>query len=231
MNAPLPDPGQCAWREAAEDLRTLAWLHAAERNVATWRALHRAGFPLGLTLAAPGGGGVPGLAQALAQLPGPVDAVAQRADDALAADYADIYLTHALKASPYESVWRDEDHLMMQGPTFAVRAVYRRHGMAVPGWRAMPDDHLAHELDFIAHLLDQGDAAEARQFLDLHLLTWLPAFAGRVAQRARTTVYAGLATLTLEACTCLRERLGPPARAEEAVEADRDESGLAQGGR
>lgn len=203
-----------AQREAAEDLRTLAWLHAAERNVVTWRALHRAGFPLGLTLAVPDGEAVQGLDQALGQLPDPEDAVTLRADDELAADYADIYLTHALKASPYESVWRDEDHLMMQGPTFAVRAVYRRHGMAVPGRRGMPDDHLAHELAFIAHLLDQGDAAAARQFLDEHLLTWLPAFAGRVAQRARTTVYAGLATLTLEACNCLRDRLGPPLLAE-----------------
>lgn len=52
--------------------------------------------------------------------------------DELAADYAAIYLTHALRASPHESVWRDDDHLMLQGPTFAVRAFYRRHGVQVP---------------------------------------------------------------------------------------------------
>lgn len=217
MNAPRPEvPSEFArsiWRHAVEDLRTLAWLHAAERDAATWRSLHRAGFPLGLALPDVRDDGVVVMAQVLTDLDRSIDGDPQAgaiADDELAADYADIYLTHALEASPYESVWRDDDHLMLQGPTFAVRSFYRRHGVAVPDWRAMPDDHLAHELGFVAHLLDGGEVEAAMHFLDRHLLTWLPDFARRVAQRARTTVYAGLATLTLQACLRLRERLGPP---------------------
>lgn len=200
------------WREAAEDLRTLAWLHAAERGSATWCAMNRSGFPRGLSLAAGQAGRsmeahLASLRRSLDGSDGPPDQAQSCADDALAADYADIYLTHGFQASPCESVWRDEEHLMLQGPTLALRALYRRHGLQVLDWRCMPDDHLAHQLTFIAHLLEQGDVAAAAEFMEAHLMTWLPAFASRVAQRARTGIYAGLAMLTLLCCECLHARL------------------------
>ncbi len=194
---------------AAEDVRTLAWLHAEERPAQVWADLYRSGFPLGFSL-----GEQEDLAQLSASLQTLTHLLAHQpaqaawTSDLLAADYADIYLTHAFEASPYESVWRDEDRLMMQGPTFEVRECYRRHGMAVADWRRMPDDHLAHELTFVAHLLEQGQDAEAARFLDEHLLTWLPNFADKVGRRAHTHVYAGLARLTLSLCRQLREALG-----------------------
>lgn len=192
--------------QLAEDLRTLAWLHAAERDCATWLALHSTGFPAGLVICDDVGRQPMQLAlQALGEQ---VATHGQTETDAkLASDYADIYLTHALQASPYESVWRDEDHLMLQAPTFAVRAFYRRHGLQVADWRQMPDDHLSHELGFVAWLLEQGLTDEARRFLDEHLLTWLPDFAARVIQRASCEVHAGLAALTLDSCRQLRARL------------------------
>lgn len=191
--------------ELAQDLRCLAWLHAEERDARTWLALHHAGFPLGLHLA--GGEGARAMNQALMALSDVQASDPQGLDDRLAADFAAIYLTHALRASPCESVWRDEDHLMLQGPTFAVRDFYRRHGMGPLDWRAMPDDHLVHELSFIAHMLEQGHPAAALEFLDHHLLVWLPQFAARVAQRADTPVYAALALLTMEAAALLRKHL------------------------
>ncbi len=192
----------------AQDLRTLAWLHAAERNSACWLALFEQGFPQGLTCGDTASREA--LQQALADLrerlhAEPADPTP--ADAALAADYADIYLTHALLASPYESVWRDEDHLMLQAPTFAVRRFYQRHGLQVADWRQMPDDHLSHELGFVALLLERGEWSEAARFLDEHLLVWLPGFAARVAERAATEVYAALAVLTLAACRSVRAAL------------------------
>ncbi len=192
---------------AAQDLRTLAWLHAQERDAPTWRALHAAGLPNGLTLLPAGDPALQALDQALAALAAEDSA---HASDRLAADYAAIYLTHALRASPCESVWRDDDHLLMQGPTFAVRALYQQHGLKAPDWRAMPDDHLTHELSFVAHLLETGHDAQAAQFLDQHLLTWLPEFGARVAQRADSAVYAALAVLTVDACRALRGHLPAP---------------------
>lgn len=191
----------------AEDLRALAWLHAAERDAPTWCALHAAGFPGGLVVPGADGPQARALSDALDILCREPAEALPHASDELAADYADIYLTHALRASPCESVWRDEDHLMMQAPTFAVRACYREQGLAVNDWRTMADDHLSLELGFIAHLLEQGRVAAARQFMAEHLLVWLPQFASRVGERARTLVYASLALLTGEVCAALHQAL------------------------
>ena len=140
-------------RLIAEDLEALAWLHEFERAPETLLALHSTDFCNALCLLPTDHPACAGLADALSALaqqpqPLPVDC----ADD-LAADFAAIYLTHAYRAAPYESVWRDEEHLMMQAPTFDVRAFYNRHGFEVCNWRHMPDDHLSHQLRFTALLL------------------------------------------------------------------------------
>ena len=88
----------------------------------------------------------------------------------------------------------------MQGPTFAVREFYQRHEVQAPDWRAMSDDHITHELQFVALLLERGEEREAARFLKQHLMAWLPDFAKRVGQRAETPFYAALAALTLAAC-------------------------------
>jgi TorA maturation chaperone TorD len=207
-----PQPGADAWSHlAAEDLRALAWLHSSERAPAVLTELHAHGFPATLTLVGADEPWLRALDAALGALAGggagAPDALPASTEDDLAADYAAIYLTHALRASPHESVWRDEDHLMLQAPTFAVRAFYQRHGMQVADWRARPDDHLSTELEFIALLLERGELKEAARFLKSHLLTWLPEFAARVSQRAATPFYAALAGLTLTACENCAARL------------------------
>jgi TorA maturation chaperone TorD len=205
---------------AAEDLRALAWLHASERSPQVLVALYASGFPATLTLVAADDPWLCAMDAALKALAGahcedeceqaPLPA---SSEDDLAADFAAIYLTHALRASPHESVWRDEDHLMLQEPTFAVRAFYRRHGVQAADWRQRADDHLATELEFIALLLERGELREAARFLKTHLMTWLPAFAARVSQRAATPFYAALAGLTLAACENCAACLPPVAAA------------------
>ncbi|MCA0177763.1 MAG: molecular chaperone TorD family protein [Proteobacteria bacterium] len=188
---------------AAQDLRALAWLHAAERDSATWLALHRNGFPQGLALLTAADDAVVAMDAALTALGHTPASERRQLDAELAADYAGIYLTHALRASPYESVWLDDDNLMLQAPTFDVRTIYRQHGMVVIDWRTMPDDHLSHELAFCAHALALGQPEAARQFASEHLLRWLPRFAERVHRRAGTLLYAALAMLTLHAVQAL----------------------------
>jgi TorA maturation chaperone TorD len=195
-----------AWpRLAAEDLRALAWLHASERSPQVLAELYANGFPATLTLAARDDPWLRAMDAALKALSDVHCDDAQAAllasgEDDLAADFAAIYLTHTLRASPNESVWRDEDHLMLQEPTFAVRAFYRRHGMQAANWRQRADDHLVTELEFTALLLERGELKEAARFLKTHLLVWLPLFAKQVSQRAATPFYAALAGLTLAAC-------------------------------
>jgi TorA maturation chaperone TorD len=69
--------------------------------------------------------------------------------------------------------------------------------MVVQNWRHQPDDHLSHELRFVALLLERGERREASRFLRTHLLVWLPLFTEKVALRAETRFYADLANLTL----------------------------------
>ena len=201
---------------AAEDLRTLAWLHAGERSPEVLADLYGNGFPKALTLLAPNDPWLCAMEAALRALATASsdddgeELVAASNEDELAADFAAIYLTFQYRISPHESVWRDEDHLMLQAPTFAVRAFYHRHGLRVANWRQRADDHLATELEFVAMLLERGKLQEAANFLDAHLLVWLPSFAARVSQRAATPFYASLAGITLTACENCATRLPQP---------------------
>jgi TorA maturation chaperone TorD len=130
--------------------------------------------------------------------------------DELAADFAAIYLTHGYAAAPCESVWLDEDGLVMQRPMFEVRECYTRLGLSAPDWRMRPDDHLVHQLQFLTALLEHNSEpalAEAARFLDEHTLRWLPDFGRRVAARAATPFYVGLAMLTATYLDELRDVL------------------------
>jgi TorA maturation chaperone TorD len=153
--------------------------------------------------------------------------------DELAADYADIYLTHTLQASPFESVWLDEDGLAMQQPMFQVRAWYQRYDIVVQDWRRRADDFLGYQVAFLGHLFTtcagaQDDESavkglqDAAAFMDEHLLRWLSDFAQRVAHRCATPFYAGLAMLTTAYAEDLRELLvdilGEPRPGEDVIE-------------
>ena len=108
-------------------------------------------------------------------------------------------------------------------PVESAHLEHRR--LQVPDWRQRADDHLVHELQFLAHLLDPetGDTlGEAAAFMDEHLLLWLPDFSARVAQRCATPFYAGLAAVTAAYIDELRELLervlGQPRTPREVVE-------------
>lgn len=209
-----PDAGPAitldSFRQAvAEDLLSLALLHHAEPSGTLLQSLRQeGGLSLGLALqSAVGREALQAMAAAFEGLP---ETFSQTILDQYAADYTDIYLTNGYGASPHESVWLDEDHLMRQEPMFQVRAYYTRHGLTVGDWRTRPEDHLALELQFLAHLFEpvRGDTlAEAARFMDEHLLRWLPPFSQRVAERCRTRFFAALALLTAAYCEELRELL------------------------
>ena len=198
-------------RSVAADLLQLAVLHDRELNAATIADLRGSGFPRGLALrmeSAMARDADGWLKQSLDHLCDPP----QRTDlDELAADFAAIYLNHTLRASPCESVWIDEDGLAMQEPMFQVREWYKRFGVAVRDWRQRSDDHLVNQLEFLAYLLEQAaeidDLEQASRFMDEHLLRWVGDFARRVATRAATPFYAGLAALTAAHLDELRDVL------------------------
>lgn len=184
----------------AADIETLALLHDKEQEHALIEELRQAPMQDWLGLRLEGETAVTGLAlidQALDAMPRPVD---RRTLDALAVDFADIYLVHGCRATPTESPWIDPEGLERQEPMFEVRRWYQHYGLDVVDWRKRSDDHLVLELRFLAYLCreapDREILLDAARFLDAHLLRWVPQFAARVASHCQTRFFAGLAILT-----------------------------------
>jgi len=206
MDATVPQAGEprdtlSEFRSAvADDLLLFALLHDREPDNALLTELKSMNFPscLGLRLRSkPGLDAGKQMQQALSELTLPVE---DGILDGLAADYADIYLTHGYRAAPNESVWLDEDNLERQRPMFEIRQWYRRHDLAAADWRRRPDDHLVPQLQFTAYLVRHVSGVEglkeAVDFLDRHLLRWVLDFSSRVAGRCDSRFFAGLALLT-----------------------------------
>lgn len=194
----------------ADDLDGLVRLHDRELDGAALAALKAAAFPAGLALPPVGEAAelaYRGMAAAVAELPpvagaGDITVAAGAAAlttalDALAADFAAIYLTGAAGASPYESVWVTEEHLACQQPMFELRQIYAAAGLQVDDWRKRYDDHLVLQLQYLVRQLRAGaDWASLAGFLDEHLGYWFPDFARRVSERASTAFYGALAELS-----------------------------------
>ncbi len=211
----------------AEDVATLALLHDAELTPSVLAELKQVGFPGNLGLSPVGTtslGAFEMMRMAVASFQAAGDAALF---DELAADFAGIYLTGSFGASPCESYWLSDDHLVCQDAMFELRALYAEHGLVVPDWRKRPDDHLVFQLQFLARRFDAAvtpdDWRSIAGFLDYHLLRWLPDFAGHVADRCNMMFYAALALLTDAWLQQLRDliadHLGEPRLSREEVEA------------
>ncbi len=167
------------------------------------------------------------MTQAITELSVPLESAIL---DELAVDFANIYLSHGYRASPYESVWRDEEQLERQLPMFEISQIYRQHGLAAADRQTMPDDHLSLQLEFIAYLCEQAqdkaDLQQAADFMDAHLLLWIDEFARCVSSRCATLFYAGLAALSASYIDELRDDL---ARITDKPRPDLAEAALSTG--
>ena len=136
---------------------------------------------------------------------------------------------YRVEAPPYESCYRGPGRAVMGEAAVEVLRSYAEAGVALhPGVRDLPD-HIALELEFLAHLA----AAEAghwrrrersrlaaclereERFLGEHLLRWIAPFAARVAAATRCPFYPALAAAAAAYATAdrglvsaLRETLG-----------------------
>lgn len=132
----------------------------------------------------------------------------------LAKDYAKVFCgaasTNKTAAYPYESVFTSEKGLLMQEARDEVLAWYHRYGLGRSERYHECEDHVALEFEFFAFLIGKyldasasGQAASAEQllaaqrdFMQGHLVNWVPAFCRHVNLRAKTDFYRGLAQLT-----------------------------------
>ncbi|NMD07554.1 MAG: molecular chaperone TorD family protein [Phyllobacteriaceae bacterium] len=183
---------------AADDLLLLARLHDREPDMEMLQSLSSTPARDWFALQVKG----EGMEQGLGLLDDGLSDLSPLRVDELWVDYADLYLTFGKRIAPNESYWLTEDHIERQDPMFDVRGWYAHYALAAKDWRMRPDDHLVHEIEFVATLLRKENEVairDAGRFMDGHLLLWSADFLGGAAQRAQTPFYAGLALVT-EAC-------------------------------
>lgn len=123
-----------------------------------------------------------------------LDNCGENAIEELAVDYATVFLAagsaDGSAAIPCESVYTSPKRLYMQQAWEDVRELYAAHGLGRDD--AQPDlheDHLSLELEFMAWLIENGCVREQKDFLNGHLLNWVPAFAGDIEKYARADFY------------------------------------------
>lgn len=132
----------------------------------------------------------------------------------LSVDYARVFLGAGIAgddaAYPYESVYTSPKRLIMQDARDQAVAAYRAKGLALAETLDIPEDHIALELEFMAHLCREAQQALAVQdwlsvstclqeqmdFLEQHLLNWIPAFCADVGKFAGTEFYKAVAKVT-----------------------------------
>lgn len=134
----------------------------------------------------------------------------------LAIDYVSTFIGHGVNgysaAYPYESVYTSERRLLMQEARAEVLATLRENELMRGSWNEA-EDHIALELEFMQRLslrvleaLSDGAEDEAvaylrisYDFLENHLMNWVPMLVADMRLHARTLFYQGLGQLTLGA--------------------------------
>lgn len=129
----------------------------------------------------------------------------------LAAEYANLFLNvgnHLV--FPYESVYTSEERLLMQEPRDQVLNEYRQEGLDKSKEFTEPEDHIAIELEFMSYLCEKTIKSmyeddkerslaylkKQKDFLEKHLLVWVPDFCEDLEKATESDFYKGIATLT-----------------------------------
>ncbi len=97
---------------------------------------------------------------------------------------------------PYESVYRGDEPLLMRDPWIRVKAFYQRCGWSLRD-SALPEDHCAVELSFMAHLIFEDQHDEARAFFTQHVITWMPQLFRDVIDNPHAEFYRSVAEFGL----------------------------------
>lgn len=124
-------------------------------------------------------------------------------------DYTRMFIgPMSLPAPPWASYYLEKDQLLFQNVTYQVGSMYRKYGLGINNQLGREaDDHIGLELDFLFHLcqltgqeLERERIADTlellrdqKEFIENHLLAYVPQFCTRVINSAETDFYRGLA--------------------------------------
>ena len=130
----------------------------------------------------------------------------------LAVEYARIFLAAGVytqekrSAVPYESVFTGDERIMMGDARDDVVARFLEDGFQVNPDLHEPEDHLAFELEYLVNMNERaGECAQAKdkaqlrrnvvrqlEFIEGHLLNWIPALREVAQEYAKLTFYPGM---------------------------------------
>lgn len=142
--------------------------------------------------------------------------------DELATEYAGLFLNAGKHpVYPFESVYTSSERLLMQQAYTQVTHEYRQAGLERARDFNEPEDHIALELEFMAHLGRQSLAAlqagnpaacldyleKQNNFVHQHLLAWVPQFTQDVIHAAGSEFFKSVAQVTNELVNAERETL------------------------
>ncbi len=169
---------------------------------------------------------VPEISEGYRMLKGFLEHLRERTVTDLAVEYARIFLGAGLArgdgAYPYESVYTSPKRLVMQDARDQVLKIYREEGLDRAEEFNEPEDHIAFELEFMAYLcqktteaLKEGDKGRTlgylkkqKDFLEKHLIPWVPAFCDDVQRVARGDFYRAVAKITVGCLGMEQELIG-----------------------
>lgn len=134
-------------------------------------------------------------------------------------------------ATPYESVFRSEEGILMQRETINAYRAYKAEAIRKDPDLGVPDDHLSFEMQFLAMMCERaaaclraGDVSEAARnigvqasFLDEHILSWFESMASVANKILEKPFYRGVLKATRGFLALERADLAEMAQALEAV--------------
>ncbi len=120
----------------------------------------------------------------------------------LAVDYAAAFLAagsaDGAAALPVESVYISPAKIFMQEAWEEVKAEYARFDLVKnKDFADLMEDHLALELEFMAFLIENGETAAQKAFLEKHLLSWMTPFTADIDKFTRCDFYRAIGRITL----------------------------------
>lgn len=120
-------------------------------------------------------------------------------------EYTRLFIGPHIPVQPYESWWVDGK--LMGKSLLKVKRYYRKAGIVKAQGYAEPEDHIAFELKFMHYLCEEELSAISseklveclnmqKEFLNEHLLRWVPDFCDALYECELSDFYKGIAKLT-----------------------------------
>ncbi|WP_052352810.1 TorD/DmsD family molecular chaperone [Neobacillus dielmonensis] len=122
-----------------------------------------------------------------------------------------LFIGPGMSAPPWESYYRSQDHLLFEDCMIQIRELFYQFGLQNKMENKEPDDHLSLELEFMVFLSEQSLLKKDLEylknllttqidFLQEHLLSWIPQFCERIIQNTTSPFYSGAAMLLRDFC-------------------------------